>query len=68
MKPAQHCLYNSKVDILSTCGAIICSYFGIAFLLFCMKIVENAVYKCYQSNTLLSMNGLTFNMMNIQNN
>ena len=31
-----------KVDIVNTCGAMICSYFGIAFLLFFMEI-ENTV-------------------------
>ena len=33
MKSAQHCLcnYDIKVDILDTCGAMIRSYFGIAF-------------------------------------
>ena len=45
MKSAQHCLYNSgiKVDILDTWGAMICLYFGIAFLQFFIRI-ENAVY------------------------
>ena len=69
MKSAQHCLYNSgiKVDILDTCGAMICSYFGIAFLLFFMKI-ENTVYTSFQNSTLLFINGLIFDIMNIQNN
>ena len=45
MKSAQHYLYNSgiKVDILDTCGEMIYSYFGIAFLLFFIRI-EKAVY------------------------
>ena len=56
-----------KVDILNTCGAMICSYFGIKFMLFFMKI-ENAVYKSCQNNTLLFFNGSTFDIMNIENN
>ena len=69
MKSAQHCLYNSgiKVDILDTCGAMICSYFGIAFLLFFIKI-ENAVYTSCQNSTLLFINGLIFDIVNTQNN
>ena len=56
-----------KVDVLDTCGAMICSYFGITFLLFFMKI-ENAVYTSFQNNTLLFFSGLIFDIMNIQNN
>ena len=56
-----------KLDILDTCGAMICSYFGIAFLLFFMKI-ENTVYTSFQNSTLLFINGLIFDIMNIQNN
>ena len=69
MISAQHCLYNSgiKVDILNTYGAMICSYFGIAFLLFFIKI-ENAVYTSCQNSTLLFINGLIFDIMNTQNN
>ena len=69
MKSAKHCLYNSgiKVDILDTCGAMICSYFGIAFLLFFIKI-ENAVYTSCQQSTLLFINGLIFDTVNAQNN
>ena len=69
MKPAQYCLYNSviKVDILDTCAAMICSYFGIAFLLFFIRI-ENAVYTSCQNSVLLFINGLTFDIMNTQNN
>ena len=60
-------LYNSgiKVDILDTCGAMICSYFGIVFLLFFIKI-ENAVYSSCQNSTLLFINGLIFDIMNTQ--
>ena len=69
MKATQHCLHNSgiKVDILDTCGAMICSYFGIAFLLFFIKI-ENTVYTSCQNSTLLFINGLIFGIMNTQNN
>ena len=69
MKSAQHGLYNSgiKVNILDTCGAMICSYFGIAFLLSFINI-ENAVYISCQNSTLLFINGLIFDIMNNQNN
>ena len=60
------CTILVKVDVLDTCGAMICSYFGITFLLFFMKI-ENAVYTSFQSSTLLLINELIFDM-NIQNN
>ena len=67
MKSVQHCLYNSgiKVDALDTCGAMICSYFGITFLLFFIKI-ENAVYTSCQNSTLLFINGLIFDIMKTQ--
>ena len=55
------------VDVLDTCGAMICSYFGIAFLLFFMKI-ENTVYTSFQNSTLFFINGLIFDIVNIQNN
>ena len=69
MKSAQHCLCNSdiKVDILNTCGTMICWYFGIAFLLFFIRI-ENAIYTSCQNSTLLFINGLIFDIMNTQNN
>ena len=69
MKSAQHCLYNSsiKVDIFDTCGAMKCSYSGIAFLLFFTKI-ENGVYTYCQNSTLLFINGLIFDIMSTQNN
>ena len=69
MKSAQHCLCSSgiKVDIFDTCGAMICSYFGIAFLLFFIRI-ENAVYTSCQNSALLFINGLIFDIMNTQNN
>ena len=61
------CTILVKIDVLDTCGAMICSYFGIAFLLFFMKI-ENTVYTSFQNSTLLFINGLIFDIMNIQNN
>ena len=69
MKSAQHCLYNFglKVDIFDTWGAMICSYFGIAFPLFFKKI-ENALYRSCQNSTLLFINELIFDIMNTQNN
>ena len=69
MKSAQHCLYNSgiKVHIVNTCGSMIRSYFGIAFLLSLIKI-ENAIYTPCQNSTLLFINGLIFDIMNTQNN
>ena len=69
MKSAQHCLYSSgiKVDILDTCGAMICSYFGIAFLLFFIRI-ESAVYTSCQNSARLLINGLIFDIINTQNN
>ena len=69
MKSVQHCLYNSgiKVDIFDTWEAMICSYFGIIFLQFLIKI-ENAAYTFYQKIPLLFINGLIFDIMNTQNN
>ena len=61
------CKILVKVDVLDTCGAMICSYFGIAFLLLFMKI-ENAVYTSFQKSTPLFFNGLIFDIMTIQNN
>ena len=68
-KSAQHCLCNSgiNVDILDTCEAMICSYLGITFLLFCIKI-ENVFYTSCQNSSLLFINGLIFDIMNTQNN
>ena len=40
------CTILVKVDVFDTCGAVICLYFGIAFLLFFMKI-ENTVYTSF---------------------
>ena len=65
MNSAQHCLYNSV--ILNTCRAMICSYFGMAFLLFFIKI-ENAFYTSCLNSALLLINGLIFDIMNTQNN
>ena len=56
-----------KIDVLDTCGAMTCSYFGIIFLLLYMKI-EYAVYTSFQNSMLLFINGFIFDIMNIQNN
>ena len=56
-----------SIQVLNMCGAMICSYFGIAFLLFLMKI-QNTVYTSFQNSMLLLINGLIFDIMNIQNN
>ena len=68
-KSAQHCLHNSVKDRCTQyiCGAMICSYFGITFVLLFKKI-ENAVYTCFQNSMLLFINGFIFDIMNIQNN
>ena len=60
-----HCLCS--IHVHDTCGAMICSYFRIAFLLIFMKI-ENTVYTSFKNSTLLFINGLIFDIMNIQNN
>ena len=67
MKSAQHCTILVKVDVLDTCGAMICSYCGIAFPLFIIKI-ENTVYTSFQNSTLFFINGLIFDIRNSQNN
>ena len=46
---------------------MICSHLRIPFLLFFVKI-ENAVYKSCENSMLLFINGLIFDIMNIQNN
>ena len=61
------CAILVKVDVLDTCGAMICWYFGIAFMLFFLT-TENAVYTSFQNSTLSFINGLIFDIMNIQNN
>ena len=61
------CNFGIKVDILDTWGAMIYSYFGIAFPLFFIKI-ENALYTSCQNSKLLFINGLIFDIMNTQNN
>ena len=61
------CTILVKIDVLDTCGAMTCSYFGIIFLLLFKKI-ENAVYTSFQNSMLLFINGLIFDIMNIQNN
>ena len=64
MKSLQHCTILVKVGVLDTFGAMIFSYFGIAFLLFFVKI-ENTVYTSFQNSKLLFINGLIFDTMNI---
>ena len=61
------CTILVKIDALNTCGAMICSYFGIIFVLLFKKI-ENAVYTSFQNSMLLFINGFIFDIMNIQNN
>ena len=64
IRPNRHntvCATHVKVDVLDTCGAMICSYFGIAFLLFFMKI-ENTFHISFQNNTLLFINKLIFDI------
>ena len=65
------CKIQAKADILDTCTQYMWSndmfVLGITFLLFFMKI-ENAVYRSFQNSTLLFINGLIFDIMNIQNN
>ena len=56
-----------KIDVLNTCGAMTCSYFGIIFLLLFMR-KEYAVYTSFQNSMLLLINGFIFDIMNIQNN
>ena len=61
------CAILVKVDVLNKCGPMTCLSFGIAFLIFVIKI-ENAVYTSFQNSTLLFINRLIFDIMNIQNN
>ena len=60
------CTTLVKIDVLNTYGAMICSYLGNIFLLLFKKI-ENAVYTSFKNNILLFINGLIFDIMNIQN-
>ena len=57
------------VDVNDTHGAMKCSYFGIASLLFLTE-TENVytVYLSFQNSTLLFTNRLIFDIMYIQNN
>ena len=59
------CTILVRVDVLDTCGAMICLDFAIAFLLFFMER-ENDVYASLQNSTLLFKNGLIFDIMNIK--
>ena len=55
-----------KIDVLDKYGVMICSYFGIIFFLLFKKI-ENAFYTSFKYSILLFINGLIFDIMNIQN-
>ena len=61
------CTILVKIDVLNTCGAMICSYFGVVFVLL-LKKIENAVYTCFQNSMLLFINGFIFDIINNQNN
>ena len=61
------CTILVKIDVLNICGAMICLYFGIVFVLLCKKI-ENAVYTFFQNSMLLFINWFILDIMNIQNN
>ena len=61
------CTTLVKIDVLDTYGVMICSYFGIIFFLLFKKI-ENAFYTSFKYNILLFINGLIFDIMNIQSN
>ena len=61
------CTILVRINVLNTCGAMICLCFGIVFLLL-FKHIENAVYTSFQNSMLLFINGLIFDIMNIQNN
>ena len=61
------CTILVKINVLDTCGAMICSYFGIVFLLHFKKL-QNAAYTSFQNSMLLFINGFIFDLMNIQNN
>ena len=63
------CTILVKIDIyiLDTYGAMVCTYFGIAFLLL-FKKTENPVYTSFKNSILLFINGLIFDIMNTQNN
>ena len=54
MKSAHSIQWYKGIDILDTCGAMICSYFGIAFLLFFIKI-ENVFYTSCQNSTIFDI-------------
>ena len=62
------CTILVRINVINTCGAMICLWFGIVFLLL-FKHIENAVYTSFQNSMLfLFINGLIFDIMNIQNN
>ena len=61
------CTILVRINVLNTCGAITCLFFGIAFLLL-FKHIENAVCTSFQNSMLLFINGLILDIMNIKNN
>ena len=61
------CTILVRINVLNTCRAMICLCFGIVFLLL-FKQIENAVYTSFQNSMHLFINGLIFDIMNIQNN
>ena len=63
----QCCADLNQIDVPNTCGAMTCSYFRIVFVLL-FKKTENTVYTCFQNSMLLFINGLIFDILNIQNN
>ena len=68
MKSAQHCQYNfAKGKRTRYMWSNDMSYFGIAFLLFFVKI-EKPFYTSFKNSMFLFINGLIFDIMNIRNN
>ena len=61
------CTILVRINVLNKCRAMICLCFGIVFLLR-FKQIENAVYTSFQNSMHLFINGLIFDIMNIQNN
>ena len=61
------CTILVKVDVLDTCEAMICLYIGSAFLLFFYEDRECCLH-IFPKQHALVINGLIFDIMNIQNN
>ena len=67
MKSVQHCLYNSGKGrctryMWSNDMFVLWNHISAIFLK-----IENAVYTSFQNSTLLFINGLIFDIINIQN-